>query len=244
MTEWAALDGEGRVDLIVAALARLVADGDSVLELGVESGRVAVGLAAAGRNVTVIDPRAEILDSLQDRAREAGCSLSTILGDLRDFQSGPHELIYSLCSRMLELVSQDDQVACFANVSQALGDGGVFLIETPLPPSPHDQVVSIDLADGDVVVLLESYDQVTQLYSRARLAGRGENVRISHRQLRYTSLAEFDLMARLAGLDLKARWGTWSADPVNRFSRYVVSLYTLSLNPPRDFRWESGACPA
>lgn len=220
--------GDGRVESIVAALTRLVIAGDSVLELGAGSGHVTVGLAAAGLNITAIDPQIEVLNSLQDEVRTAGCHISTILGSFRDFEGGPYKLIYSLRNRIFELISQDDQVACFANASQTLEEDGVFLLETTLPPAPDDQRISVD-ADGDeIAVLMESYDQVTQLYSMAKLVSKEQRLRMSHQQLRYTSLAEFDLMARLAGLDLKARWGSWSAEPVIRNSPYVVSLYTLS----------------
>jgi len=43
--------------------------------------------------------------------------------------------------------------------------------------------------------------------------------------LRYAYPAELDLMARLAGLRLRNRWGGWHKEPFTSDSRGHVSVY-------------------
>ncbi len=42
---------------------------------------------------------------------------------------------------------------------------------------------------------------------------------------RYSWLSELDLMARIAGLCLKERWGGWSKEPFTTKSENCVSVY-------------------
>ena len=42
---------------------------------------------------------------------------------------------------------------------------------------------------------------------------------------RYAWPSELDLMARLAGLRLKERWGGWNQEPFNATSSVHVSVY-------------------
>ncbi|MEV0594619.1 class I SAM-dependent methyltransferase [Nonomuraea cavernae] len=211
---------------VVATLGRLAAR-RAVLELSAGSDAVGLALAVAGLDVTAIDSSAQVLDSLEGGAREAGVVISTLLGSIHDFQGGPYGLIYLLGNRISRLLSQDDQVACFANVSQALGENGLFVLETTLSPGCPDGRLSVGVADDRVVLHTESYDHLTQIRSMITLVGQEQATRILPSRLRHTSLAELDLMARLAGLDLKERWGTWTGDPATRFSPYVISVYAL-----------------
>jgi hypothetical protein len=43
--------------------------------------------------------------------------------------------------------------------------------------------------------------------------------------LRYAFPSELDLMARLAGLELQERWGSWHGEPFTDASRDHVSVY-------------------
>ena len=44
-------------------------------------------------------------------------------------------------------------------------------------------------------------------------------------ELRYAWPSELDLMARLAGLRLRERWGRWSREPFTAASSSHVSVY-------------------
>jgi hypothetical protein len=52
-----------------------------------------------------------------------------------------------------------------------------------------------------------------------------EGVRMYPVQIRYAYPPELDLMARLAGLRLRARWGGWKGEPYSAASERHVSVY-------------------
>ena len=69
------------------------------------------------------------------------------------------------------------------------------------------------------------YDPVTQVLDETHVQIGPEGFVLSPIRLRLAGPAEFDLMAQLAGLKLRARWGGWSAEPFNASSWRHVSLY-------------------
>jgi hypothetical protein len=50
--------------------------------------------------------------------------------------------------------------------------------------------------------------------------------------MRYAWPAELDLMARLAGLSLRERWGGWRQEPFTRASPQHVSIYERATARP------------
>jgi SAM-dependent methyltransferase len=58
---------------------------DPVLDVGAGTGRVALHLAAAGRQVTALDVDPGLLGALRDRAARRGLSVSTVCADARAF---------------------------------------------------------------------------------------------------------------------------------------------------------------
>lgn len=61
------------------------AQGGPILDLGAGAGRVAIDLARAGHEVTALDHDRVLLEELARRAQRAGVSVTTVLGDARDF---------------------------------------------------------------------------------------------------------------------------------------------------------------
>jgi hypothetical protein len=55
--------------------------------------------------------------------------------------------------------------------------------------------------------------------------GSDGSVTLSPWAIRYVSVPELDLMARLAGLRLRARWGGWHGQPFTATSSTHVSVY-------------------
>ena len=53
----------------------------------------------------------------------------------------------------------------------------------------------------------------------------GDGVRLQPVGVRYAFPTELDLMARLAGLELRERWGDWSREPFTAASGKHVSVY-------------------
>jgi SAM-dependent methyltransferase len=215
------------VETVVEVLKELAGRG-RVLELGVGTGRIALPLAAAGVTVTGIDSSGERLEVLH--AKPGGDDLPVLLGNFRDLQGGPYDLVYAVDNALLRLLDQDDQVACFANVGQALAEGGIFIVETALePPScPGGTRVSVSEVSAERVIMrVGTYDSIRQLVSGALIIFSDGGVRTIPDLMRYTPAAELDLMARLAGLTLKDRWGDWQGNPVTSRSAWAISLYEL-----------------
>lgn len=215
------------VELIVDVLKEL-SDGGPALELGVGTGRVALELAAAGVQVTGIDSSLDVLDAL--RARPGGEELPVLLGNFRDLEGGPYSLIYALRDVFFRLRHQDDQVACFANASQAMSEGGILLLETSMPRFGFGEGARLSVEEIDdrrVVLRIAEYDAVQQAVSSATMTFAEGRIDLAHDHLRHALPAELDLMARIAGLTLKARWGDWYGRSPSPGSPRVVSLYQL-----------------
>jgi SAM-dependent methyltransferase len=218
----------------VECLRRLVGDGRA-LELAVGTGRIALPLAATGTRVDGIEQSAAMIDRL--RARPGGRELAVVEGDMADVPvEGSYRLVYLVFNSIYNLLTQDDQVRCFANVARALDEDGIFLIEAALSgpgearPGPtyylDEQYVAAEEVEADRVVLdVGRYDRSTQLLNRCRLTFESGQMRLSPIALRIAGTGELDLMARLAGLRLHSRWGGWRSEPFNSTSRRHISVY-------------------
>jgi hypothetical protein len=80
-----------------------------------------------------------------------------------------------------------------------------------------------ELSDDHVGV--DEYDVVAQTltsHHHRSTNGRAELFRSRHR---YAWPAEYDLMARIAGLTLQERWGDWQRSPFTAQSRSHVSVW-------------------
>jgi hypothetical protein len=78
---------------------------------------------------------------------------------------------------------------------------------------------------GDTHVGIDEYDAATQRLVSHHFTlsdGRWERLSIPFRS---ASPAELDLMARLAGLRLRERWGGWQREPFTRESTRHVSVW-------------------
>jgi len=218
----------------VACLHRLAGDGP-VLELAIGTGRIGLPLAAAGVRVDGIEQSAAMIARL--RAKPGGQDLVVVQGDMADLPlPGRYRLIYLVFNSIYNLLAQDDQVRCFANVAEHLSDDGVFLVEAALPgpgethPGPQyhldEQYVAAEKVTADQVVLdVGRYDRSTQLLSRCRVIVESGQVRLAPIALRIAGPGELDLMARMAGLRLHSRWSGWSGEPFTATSRRHISVY-------------------
>ncbi len=118
-----------RTAAVWAALDPLVGAGTPlrVLDVGGGSGGFAVPLARLGHDVTVVDPSADALATLERRARTAGVGdrVRGLQGDgdrLDELPlgTGGHDL--ALCHAVLEVV--DDPATTLAGITRALRPGG------------------------------------------------------------------------------------------------------------------------
>jgi SAM-dependent methyltransferase len=214
-------------EAVVAALTRLAGRGP-VLELGIGTGRIALPLAQRGPHVHGIDASPAMVARL--RAKPGGEHIPVTIGDFADMAvEGRFTLIFVVFNTFFGLLSQEDQVRCFLGVAQHLTDDGVFVLEAFVPDlSRYDrgQRVEARQVETDRIHLATSiHDPVQQRIMSQQVVLSAEGIRLYPVQVRYAWPSELDLMARLAGLQLKHRWAGWAGEPFTASSGSHVSVY-------------------
>ena len=223
-------DQDQRADTLatVAFLERL-ANGGPALELAIGTGRVALPLAARGIRVDGIDLSPAMVAKL--RAKPGGDQLAVTMGDFADVPvAGAYPLVYLVFNTLFNLLTQDEQVRCFMNVAAHLTEDGVFVVEAFTPTyltrlRDNQYVDAESIGVNEVWLDVGRHDPVKQLLVESHVALSGAGVRVYPIVCRYAWPSELDLMARIAGLRLKDRWGGWNGEPFTGDSRSHVSVY-------------------
>ena len=118
-------------DAAVDRLAEL-SDGGRVLEWGIGTGRLALGLAARDIEVFGLDASPEMLEILA--AKPGGEKIPTTLGDFSTTRvPGEFSLVVLAINTLFALPDQDAQVRCFENAARHLAPGGRFVVEAWIP---------------------------------------------------------------------------------------------------------------
>jgi SAM-dependent methyltransferase len=208
------------VDPVVDLLAEL-AGGGAALELGIGTGRIALPLAQRGVPVHGIDLSESMVARL--RAKPGSEGISTTIGDFATTHvDGRFTLVYLVFNTIGNLTTQDEQVACFENAAAHLDPGGCFVIELGFGRARAPLEV-FDLSDTHVGI--DERDLAAQrLVSHhfSLVDGSWQRVSIPFRSV---GPGELDLMARIAGLRLRERWGGWKREPFTSESTKHVSVW-------------------
>jgi SAM-dependent methyltransferase len=212
----------------VAFLEQLAGQGP-VLELGIGTGRIALPLADRGIRVDGIDISPAMIAQL--RAKLSGDDISVTVGNFADVSvPDTYRLIFIVWNTLFNLLTQEDQVRCFQNVASHLTDGGSFVVEAYVPAFLYrlrnDQYVEAESIQVDEVRLdVLRHDMSTQMIEESHVSFSTAGVHLNPVVQRYSWPSELDLMARIAGLRLKHRWGGWNREPFNSGSSTHVSVY-------------------
>jgi ubiquinone/menaquinone biosynthesis C-methylase UbiE len=216
------------LDPAVEVLSELAGDGPA-LEFAIGTGRVALPLAARGVRVCGIELSEAMAEQLRDKPR--GSELRVTIGDMATTRvEGDFRLVYLVFNTIANLTTQKEQIACFANASRHLEQGGYFVIEVSVPDlrrlPPGERHVMFR-ADGDSWGI-DEYDTASQRLVSHHL--RREDCGVRHRAVafRYVWPSELDLMARLAGMALVSRWADWHQRPFDHESTSHVSVWRKS----------------
>ena len=120
-----------KVEPVVDFLIELATDG-SALELGIGTGRIALPLAQRGIRVHGIDLSEAMVAIL--RAKPGAEQIGVTIGDFAGATvEGRFSVAYLVFNTIMNLTTQDEQVACFQNVAAHLEPGGCFVIEVMVP---------------------------------------------------------------------------------------------------------------
>jgi hypothetical protein len=210
---------------MVAFLAGFARDGGA-LEFGIGTGRIALPLAARGIRVHGIDLSEAMVARL--RAKPGADRIGVTIGDFATAAvDGRFSVTYLVANTIMNLTTQDEQVACFRNAAAHLEPGGCFVVEVivpglqRLPPGETYQPFHV----SPTHLGFDEYDVAGQgLVSHHLWIAEGE-VDVVSTPFRYVWPSELDLMACLAGMTLRERWSGWTREPFTRDSRAHVSVW-------------------
>jgi SAM-dependent methyltransferase len=213
------------VDPVVDLLADLAGHG-AALELGIGTGRIALPLARRGIRVHGIDLSEAMVARL--RAKPGAGRIGVTLGDFATTTvDGRFSVAYLVFNTIMNLTTQDEQVACFQNVAGQLEPGGCFVIEVGVPAlqrlPPGETVRAFTVSPTRLG--FDEYDAATQGLVSHHYAVVDGNLEVFSPPFRYVWPSELDLMARLAGMTLRERWGGWRREPFTSDSTSHVSVW-------------------
>ena len=223
---YAAMFNPSVLDPTLDVLAGLAGDGRA-LELAVGTGRVALALSGRGLSVHGIELSPPMVEQL--RAKPGAEAVSVTIGDMTTTRvTGTFELVYLVANTIMNVTTQDEQVAVFANAAAHLEPGGCFVVEVIVPQLrrvPRGEVGRIFRLDPDHVGIETFDDLVGQVaWSHHWVNVEGRLVRHSA-PYRYVWPGELDLMARLAGLRLRVRWAGWDRAEFTSDSESQVAVF-------------------
>jgi SAM-dependent methyltransferase len=217
------------VDPVVDLLVEL-ARGGAALELGIGTGRIALPLAQRGIRVHGIDLSEAMVAKLREKpgARDIGVTI----GDFATTKvEGTFSVAYLVFNTIMNLTTQDEQVACFQNVAAHLEPGGCFVIEVGVPAlqrlPPGETIRAFDVSPTKLG--FDEIDVVSQGLISHHYSVVDDKLEVFSAPFRYVWPSELDLMARLAGMTLRERWSGWKREPFTSESRKHVSVWETSV---------------
>jgi SAM-dependent methyltransferase len=213
------------IEPAVNFLAGLARSG-TALELGIGTGRIALPLSGRGVGVHGVELSPAMVAEL--RKKPGADDIGITVGDFATTRVGQgFQLAYLVRNTITNLTTQDAQVECFRTVAAQLEPGGCFVIEVYVPElrriPPGETVHPFTITPTHLG--FEEYDFATQIaYSHHYWVIDGKLETLSA-PFRYVWPSELDLMARIAGLNLRERWSTWTREPFTSESRNHISVW-------------------
>ena len=216
------------VDPVIDFLVDIAGSGRA-LELGIGTGRIALPLAQRGVPVHGIELSKAMVARL--RAKPGGEDIAVTIGDFATTKvDGTFSVAYLVYNTIMNLTTQAAQVACFRNVAAHLQPGGCFVIEVGVPDLrrlPYgERFVIFDASETHWGI--DEYDVATQGLTSHHFEVRDGRIEKSSGPFRYVWPAELDLMAEMAGMELRERWSGWKREPFTSDSRQHVSVWAKS----------------
>src|SRR5262249_49445650 len=135
--------------------------------------------------------------------------------------------VYLVRNTIMNLTTQEEQVACFRNAAGHLEPGGCFVIEV-LVPGLQRLPVGERLQPFAVTPNHLGFDEIdvaTQHLVSHHYWTFDDGIETFSAPFRYVWPSELDLMAQLAGMSLRERWSSWTHDPFTNDSREHISVW-------------------
>jgi SAM-dependent methyltransferase len=210
------------VDLL-AGLAR----GGPALEFAAGTGRVALALSARGVAVHGIELSPHMAGRLL--AKPGAEAVPVTIGDMTTTRvRGTFKLVCLVANTLMNVTTQDEQLAVFANAAAHLQPGGCFVVEVLVPQLrrvPPGEAGWVFTLDPDHVGIETFDDLAGQIaWSHHWMEVDGRLVRHSA-PYRYVWPSELDLMAKLTGFRVRDRWAGWDRAPFTSDSQSQVAVF-------------------
>ena len=219
------------IEATVDVLAELAGDGRA-LEFGIGTGRIALPLAQRGVPVHGIELSKAMAAKLREKPRAA--EIGVTIGDFATTRvDGTYTVAYLVWNTLMNLTTQEAQVACFANAAAHLGPGGCFVVEVMIP-----ELQRLPAGERFRVFRVsehrwgfDEYDVANQGLISHHYAAVDDRLEQLSIPFRYAWPAELDLMAQLAGMRLRNRWSDWNREPFTSESAKHVSVWGKAASP-------------
>src|SRR5438046_1207651 len=126
-----------------------LARGGPALEFAIGTGRVALPLSARGVTVQGIELSPHMAERLS--AKPGADAVTVTIGDMTTTRvTGAFKLVYLVWNTIMNVTTQQEQVAVFANAAAHLESGGCFVVEVivpqlrRVPPGEAGRVFTLD----------------------------------------------------------------------------------------------------
>jgi hypothetical protein len=165
----------------------------------------------------------------QLRAKPGGDAVPVAIGDMTTTRvAGTFKLVYLVWNAIMNVTTQQEQVAVFTNAAAHLESGGRFVVEVGVPEptrrplgelgrvfTMEDNHVGIDTYDDPIGQILSSHHWM-EIHGHL----------VHHSApYRYVWPSELELMGQLAGLRLTQRWAGWRRQPFTVSSSSQVAVF-------------------
>lgn len=216
---------EAEVAPVVNVLASLCGE-RGALEFGIGTGRIAIPLAERGVQVTGIDLSAAMLK--RAAGKSGANNIPLVQGDFATTQiDGEFDLVYLIFNTIMNLTTQEAQLACFENAARHLKPGGHFVIEVMIPRlqwlNPGEKHMVWDFSPEHRGI--DEYEIATQGLTSHHTYFKDGNPTLVSTPCRYVWPSELDLMAKLSGMKLVSRWQDWHGTEFTSDSRDQIVIW-------------------
>lgn len=204
-----------------------LARGGPALEFAVGTGRVALELSARGLSVSGIELSPHMAEQM--RTKPGAESMQIAIGDMTTTRvKGSFKLVYLVWNGIMNVTTQDEQVAVFENAAAHLESGGYFVVEVGVPKqdrSPTGEPGHVFAMDDDHVGIDTLDDPVAQILSSHHWFEVNGHLVHGSAPFRYVWPSELDLMARVAGMRLLHRWAGWRKEAFTSESASQIAVF-------------------
>lgn len=222
-------------DATVQMLGRLTRERspESMLELGVGTGRVALGVHRLGLRVAGIDGSESMVAQLREKPDSS--DIEIVIGDYRDTRiDKTFATVALLYNGIFDPRGPDAQLDIFRNAASHLTAGGCFVVKSFVLSDAQRAggwwVTPRYVGDEHVELQFARYDIAANRIERTFVHMRPSGLQFLTVIDTYASPAELDLMASTTGFRLHSRTAGWRGEDYTAYSTRHVSVYELVRN--------------